>query len=189
MQILAAGDPVKGAQVAADVCVACHLPDGETSDPTAIPTIAGQSARAIYKQLRDIKAGIRESEIMRPIADQLDETQMSDLAAFYNALPRRNHNNREDIAVSRTTIALALQGDAARALPACAACHETRAGGPLESPALSGQYPPYLEVQLKAFATGVRRNDLYARMRTIAAKLTPREMSELSAYYNAPPYP
>jgi cytochrome c553 len=42
---------------------------------------------------------------------------------------------------------------------------------------------------MNAFVDGRRRNDLYARMRVIAGKLTPQEIGELSAYYNAPAYP
>lgn len=189
LRILAAGEPAKGGEYAADVCAACHLANGETSDPKTMPSISGQSARAIFKQLRDIKAGVRESEIMKPIVDELDDKKMSDLAAYYSGLPKRNHSNPESPAISQSTIALVEKGDTARAIPACAACHGTRSGGPLETPSLTGQYPPYVETQLKAYAEGRRRNDLYGRMRRIAKQLTPQEIGELSAYYNAPPYP
>jgi len=187
-RLIAAGDPAKGETIAADVCAACHLANGLSSDPKTIPTISGQSPPAIYKQLRDIKAGIRESEIMKPIADELDEKGMSDLAAYYGGLRRRNDNNPESPAVSEGTVALAVRGDSARSLPACDSCHGLRSGGPWEAPTLTGQYPPYFEAQLNAYAAGKRKNDLYARMRIIAGKLTPKEMGELSAYYNAPPY-
>jgi cytochrome c553 len=187
--IVAAGDPASGEELAGEVCAVCHLPNGLTADPQTIPTITGQSARAIYKQLRDIKAGVRASETMKPIADELDEKKMSDLAAYYSGLPRRNRSNPENPVVSRNTVTLVESGDAARALPACAACHEARAGGPVEAPHLTGQYPVYFEAQLKAYAEGRRRNDLYGRMRSIASKLTPQEIRELGAYYNAPRYP
>ncbi|MGE3335274.1 MAG: cytochrome c [Rhodospirillaceae bacterium] len=189
LHLLESGDAVKGRDHAADVCAACHLPNGFTSDPNTMPTITGQSARAIFKQLRDIKSGVRVSDIMKPIVEALDDQQMSDLAAYYSGLRRRNDDNPEGPAISQNTIDLVLRGDTARALPACAACHEARSGGPVEAPNLTGQYPPYVETQLKAFADGTRRNDLYSRMRIIAKKLTPQEISELSAYYNAPPYP
>jgi hypothetical protein len=35
------------------------------------------------------------------------------------------------------------------------------------------------------YASGERRNDVYARMRVIAAQLTPREIDGLSRYYSA----
>jgi hypothetical protein len=35
------------------------------------------------------------------------------------------------------------------------------------------------------YASGERRNDVYARMRVIAAQLTPGEIDGLSRYYSA----
>jgi cytochrome c553 len=75
-------------------------------------------------------------------------------------------------------------GDVARALPPCSACHRTNAGGPIETPTLTGQYPQYLEAQLAAFASGARHNDIYHRMRNVAAKLTPDEAKLLAVYYS-----
>jgi cytochrome c553 len=51
-----------------------------------------------------------------------------------------------------------------------------RAGGPIETLTLTGQYTLYIEAQLKAFAGGTRHNDIYHRMRSVAAKLTPNEI-------------
>ena len=79
-----------------------------------------------------------------------------------------------------------MRGDPSRTLPPCAACHAAGAGGPLETPGLTGQSPVYVESQLQAFAKGERHNDAFMRMRAIAAKLTPREMILLGAYYTTP---
>jgi cytochrome c553 len=38
---------------------------------------------------------------------------------------------------------------------------------------------------MQMYASGQRRNDVYARMRTIAAKLTPAEINGLAGYYRA----
>jgi cytochrome c553 len=183
---LARGDPARGAAIAVDACVACHNANGLSADSASIPSITGQSARAIYKQLWDIKNGSRVNEIMKPILDDLDGQQIIDLAAYYSGLKSRNHDIRNLRSISETAINLVTKGDASRALPPCAACHESRSGGPLETPSLVGQYPNYLSAQLQAFAGGQRRNDLFARMRTIAGRLTPEEIAELSAYYDGP---
>ncbi|MCA0199865.1 MAG: c-type cytochrome, partial [Proteobacteria bacterium] len=108
--LLAAGNAEKGAALAGDVCISCHLADGETSDPATIPSITGQSARAIFKQLRDIKTGARASDVMKPIADDLDDQQMSDLAAYFAGLHRRNYNNPETPAISEGALALIQKG-------------------------------------------------------------------------------
>jgi cytochrome c553 len=57
--------------------------------------------------------------------------------------------------------------------------------GAIETPILSEQGKEYLVLQLKTYAAGDRRNDVYGRMRTIAAKLTPAEIDGLAAYYRA----
>lgn len=187
LSLLASGAAERGRDHAADVCVSCHMSNSLVSDPKITPAITGQSARAIYKQLRDFKTGVRQSEVMKPIANELTDSQMSDLAAYYSALSLRNQNNPANIPISQKTLDLILRGDTARALPSCTSCHGRQSGGPLEAPNLTGQYRPYFEAQMKAFASGERRNDIYSRMRIIAKRLTPKEIEELASYYNAPP--
>ena len=86
-------------------------------------------------------------------------------------------------------ILLADLGDPARGLPPCEACHGLSLEGPVETPLLLGQSTPYLEQQLQLFASRQRDNDLFVRMRTIAAELTPAEMRGLAVYYGGNPAP
>ena len=72
-----------------------------------------------------------------------------------------------------------------RNIPPCAACHRPGSGGPIETPILAEQGKEYIVAQLKMYASGDRRNDVYGRMRTIAAKLTPAEIDGLATYYRA----
>ncbi|MHB1205874.1 MAG: c-type cytochrome, partial [Rhodospirillaceae bacterium] len=180
------GDPVAGAKIAADVCQVCHAANGQVTAPLT-PSMSGQSARAIYKQLLDFKSGARVNTTMGPIVAELTPRQMADAAAYYGRLPRRNDDIRVGPSENAAIITVATQGDAARALPACQSCHAARAGGPFETPMLMGQYPDYFTAQLRAYADGSRHNDLYGRMRAIAAKLTDKEIDGLAVYYNAPP--
>jgi cytochrome c553 len=76
-------------------------------------------------------------------------------------------------------------GDPRRNIPPCASCHRPGSGGPIETPILAEQEREYMVLQLQMYASGERRNDVYARMRTIAAQLTPREIEGLAAYYRA----
>lgn len=178
-------DKVAGQELAQANCVACHAADGSTPDP-AIPRMAGQTAYAIDKQLQDFQSGARRSDTMSEIAHPLSAKQMADLAAYYASL------HRTDIDVAHPSFAgpeieeLALRGDARRALPPCGACHGEGTGGPLETPSLTGQSPNYVTAQLHAFADGSRHNDVFERMRSIAGRLTPREMELLGAYYATP---
>ena len=183
---MALGDAAAGVKLAQDVCQACHNPNGQVTGPM-IPSMSGQSARAIYKQLQDFKSGARPSAVMAPIAADLTPRQMADASAYFGGLPRRNYDIRVGAFEDAAIVAVATQGDAARALPACQSCHAARAGGPFETPMLMGQYPDYFAAQLRAYADGTRRNDLFGRMRAIAAKLTQKEIDGLALYYTAPP--
>ena len=79
----------------------------------------------------------------------------------------------------------AAERDPNRNIPPCAACHRAGAGGPMEAPVLAEQRDEYLIQQLKLYASGERRNDVYARMRLIASRLTEDEIKGLAAYYRA----
>jgi cytochrome c553 len=179
------GDKTSGAKIAEGKCVACHAADGSSADPS-IPGLAGQSAFAIYKQLRDYKSDARANDMMSPVAQNLDDAQMADVAAYYSRLVRSDLDPLHPSFEGPEIEALVEQGDSARGVPPCSACHGAMAGGPIETPTLTGQSPQYVTATLKAFAEGQRRNDIYQRMRGIAAKLTPQEMALLGAYYTTP---
>jgi cytochrome c553 len=177
-------DRANGARLAKKRCVMCHTVEGNTPDPT-IPRNLGQSLFALYKQLHDFRSGARVNATMSPLVKDLDDRQIADLAAYYGRLFRGSI----EPGVSGVYVGIDIQnivsnGDVARGLPPCAACHRTNAGGPIETPTLTGQYAQYLEAQLKAFASGTRHNDIYHRMRSVAAKLTPNERGLLAIYYS-----
>ena len=122
---------------------------------------------------------------MTPLVADLDDRAIADLAAYYGLLVRGAIDpNRGGPFVGAEIENLIANGDIARNLPPCGSCHGIRAGGPIETPTLTSQYPEYIEAQLKAFATGVRHNDIYHRMRSVASKLTPAEMQLLAIYYS-----
>jgi cytochrome c553 len=177
-------DRTNGARIAEERCVSCHMPDGNSPDPS-IPRNAAQSAAALYKQLQDFKSGARVNEIMTPIAAELDNKAITDVAAFYGRLVRGDLDRPGTAPfVGADLVNLISNGDIARGVPPCSACHGTQAGGPIETPTLSGQYAPYLEAQLKAFASAQRHNDIYHRMRSVASKLTATEIKLISIYYS-----
>jgi cytochrome c553 len=174
----------RGAVLAQQRCVSCHTLAGNTPSPT-IPRNVGQSRFALYKQLHDFKSGARKNAIMSPIAASLDDQTIADLAAYYGQLYRGAIDaQRRPFYVGEEIENLVFNGDVARTLPPCVACHGGRVGGPIETPTLTGQYAQYLEAQLHAFASGQRHNDIYRRMRNVAAKLTADEMQLLAIYYS-----
>lgn len=176
------GDWARGAQVAEQRCVACHAPDGSSAAPN-IPRMAGQSVFAIYKQLHDFRSGARVNETMSAMVQGLDDQAIADVAAYYSHLQRGASDLQNPPFVGLEVEILVVNGDVARGLPPCVACHGARAGGPVEVPALTSQHADYIEAQLQAFAKADRHNDIYHRMRSVASRLTPAEMHLLAIYY------
>ena len=168
--------------LAQNLCAACHGENGVSPAPD-FPHLSGQSALAIYKQLHDYKSGNRFNEQMSPVAQQLDEEQMLAMANHYASVARGTLDRRLDWTADPATDRLVRTGDTARGIPGCQSCHGLSAGGPMETPTLSGQRQAYLVAQLNAFATGVRKNDVFNRMRDIAVRLTPEEIDALARYY------
>jgi cytochrome c553 len=184
MQILARADTKRGRAKALESCAACHGETGVSAAPD-FPHLAGQSGAAIYKQLSDYRTGSRTHAQMTEIARALDEAALADVAAYYAGQPMRNPNPATLASAPAGILTLVELGDPRRNIPPCASCHRAGSGGPIETPVLAEQRDEYLILQLKMYASGQRRNDLYARMRTIAAQLTPTEIEGLAAYYRA----
>jgi len=190
LKILAAGRTQRGAQIAAQSCAACHGEKGLSPSSGAapggpvFPSLAGQTSYAIYKQLHDFRSGARVNPQMTPVAKGLAVTDLANVAAYYADA------SREYAAVGKRALLgdpdiekLANEGDSHRRLPACLACHVNNAGGPMETPVITGQNEDYLAGQLNAFASGQRKNDVYGRMRDVAVKLTPQERAALARYF------
>jgi cytochrome c553 len=187
MKILAAGRTGRGAQIAAQTCAACHGDKGlsqSTGSGPAFPSLAGQSPYAIYKQLHDFRSGARINPQMTPVAKGLAVADLANVAAFYaDASKEYAAVGSRELLGDPEIEKLANEGDSHRALPACLACHVNNAGGPIETPVITGQVEDYLQAQLNAFAAGTRKNDVYGRMRDVARKLTPQERAALARYF------
>lgn len=65
-------------------CQICHGKGGRSNNPL-YPVLAGQHAQYIIKQLKAFKAGTRKDPIMNGMAEPLTDTDMDDLAAFFQS--------------------------------------------------------------------------------------------------------
>ena len=184
LQVLARADVRRGYAKVQEVCVSCHGETGVSAAP-GFPHLAGQSGAAIYKQLFDYRTGSRTHPQMTDVAKALDEPVIADVAAYYAGQPQRNPNPVTLAESPPAIVRLVELGDPRRNIPPCESCHRAGAGGPIETPVLTEQRAEYIVQQLKAYASGERRNDVYARMRTIASKLTASEIDGLARYYRA----
>ncbi|MGE5641127.1 MAG: c-type cytochrome [Clostridia bacterium] len=82
---LAGGNADAGKAKAAQVCGACHGPDGAKPSAPDQPMLAGQYPDYIVRALSDYKSGKRTNPIMKGFADTLSKQDMEDVAAWFSS--------------------------------------------------------------------------------------------------------
>src|SRR6185437_5866068 len=154
-----AGSAQAGAAKAV-VCQACHGATGNSANPEW-PSLAGLGADYIAEQLKNFKDGKRNNPVMMP------NTGLEADPSYWQAGEK-----------------LYRGGDAARAIPACMACHGPTGRGnePAKFPALRGQQSVYLAKQLNDYASGARTTGPNGIMETIAKRLSPDDIRNLASY-------
>lgn len=176
-----AGDAAAG-QAKTVVCGACHNPDGNSLAPN-FPKLAGQGERYLTKQLHDIKDGKRTVLEMTGMLTNFSDQDLADIAAYFSS--QKGSVGAADPALVKRGEELFRGGDLDAGLPACTGCHSPNGAGlPAAGfPHLGGQHASYIAKQLTAFREGDRSNDGDAMtMRTIAAKLSNKDIEALSSY-------
>ncbi|SFF24605.1 Cytochrome c553 [Fontimonas thermophila] len=179
------GSAEAGAAKAA-TCVACHGPAGSSSNPEW-PKLAGQGSRYLYEQLKRFKAGERKNPLMAAQAAALSDQDMRDLAAYFAAQPfAPGVASASAVPVAQK---LYRAGDAARGLPACAACHLPDGAGVAASgyPRLGGQHATYAAKMLREYRDLAAQGALEGNpgiMAAVAAKLSDAEIEALASYIN-----
>tara|TARA_Y100001936_G_scaffold253975_1_gene322949 strand:+ start:7048 stop:7374 length:327 start_codon:yes stop_codon:yes gene_type:complete len=73
-----------GKKKAAEVCAACHGPDGNSPSP-AFPKIAGQYKTYLEKSLIEYKTGKRKDPIMAGMAAALSTEDIENLAIYFSS--------------------------------------------------------------------------------------------------------
>ncbi|MGE8417593.1 c-type cytochrome [Pseudomonas sp.] len=181
-----AAEPIKGdaaaGQAKTAVCGACHNPDGNSLAPN-FPKLAGQGEKYLEKQLHDIKSGKRTVLEMTGMLAAFNDQDMADIAAYFSS--QNGSVGAADPKLVERGRALFNGGDVENGLPACTGCHSPNGAGIALAgfPHLGGQHATYVAKQLTDFREGNRTNDGDATtMRTIAAKLSNKDIEALSSY-------
>jgi cytochrome c553 len=135
----------------AQTCIACHGANGQSSNPT-LPSLAGQTSRYLYDELRDFQAGRRQSETMTPIAKTLSTDDMQAFAEYFAA-------QRPMSSSYATDPAKVAQGHLVATNAICTMCHNGDLAGQNEIPRIAGQQYAYIVHALESFRDGRRTND------------------------------
>ncbi len=164
-------------------CAACHGADGNSITPDW-PSLAGQHASYIVRQIKAFKSGDRTDVTMKPFADMLSDQDMADLAAYFSA------QTPTPKGADPSLVSLGQQiyrgGVPERDIAACIACHGPSGdGNPLAAyPRISRQHSAYVVKTLNAYRAGERRSDVDQNqmMRNVAGQLFDDEIRALASY-------
>jgi cytochrome c553 len=160
-------------QTRAQVCVACHGPMGNSTNPD-YPVLAGQTARYLYLELKDFKEGRRTDSRMSPVSATLSRDDILDLADYFAAqkpVPVQFKADPVRIDAGRQKAAEVL----------CTMCHLGGFTGQNEIPRVAGQYDPYIVKQLQDFRARRRTNDA-GNMTSVTKGLSDEDIENLAAY-------
>jgi cytochrome c553 len=190
VRFVAQGDKNRGEKISKDLfCASCHGTTG-IAQSANWPSLAGQRADYLFKELTDYKDDKRHGRgaaaIMLSVTKSMSNQDMADLAQYYASfsLPPLPIGVSFDKKMAAEINPLVTQGDGNRMVPACQACHGPQGEGSVyDMPALAGQTPQYFVKTMEDFRSGKRGNDVYSRMRLIAKDLSDKEIVEIANYY------
>jgi cytochrome c553 len=174
-------------------CTNCHGAQGRAGPDGYYPRIAGKPAGYLYNQLLNFRDGRRHYGLMTGLLDTLSDPYLAEIAQHFASLDLPYPAPQPTAAapdVLQRGQQIALHGDPDRRLPACATCHGTALTGVSPGvPGLLGLSRDYLNAQLGAWRTGQRRALAPDCMAEIARRLSPEDLSAVTAFLAAQPLP
>lgn len=177
----------------AQACTGCHGKQGRAAPDGYYPRLAGKPAGYLYNQLLNLRDGRRDYGLMSELIAPLSDAYLKELAGHFASLdlpyppPQAPSLGAPELARAEQ---LARQGDAARRLPACTACHGERLTGTQPAvPGLLGLSRDYLNGQLGAWRSGQRRAQAPDCMARIAQSLTDADINALTQFLASQPVP
>jgi cytochrome c553 len=174
-------------------CTSCHGREGRAGPDGYYPRIAGKPVGYLYNQLLNFREGRRHYGLMAGLLDTMSDAYLYEIAQYFAALevPYAPPNAAAAPAdVLERGRNLTQQGDAELRVPACAGCHgKALTGVEPNVPGLLGLSRDYLNAQLGAWRTGQRRALAPDCMAEVARRLSPEDVSAVTAWLAAQPLP
>jgi cytochrome c553 len=168
--LASAGDVARGAKLAY-TCHGCHgIPNYKNAYPIySVPKLGGQHTAYMVAALKAYASQERAHATMHSHAATMSEQDMQDIVAYLAG---------QELKPTGKAV-----GTAPKAAQTCIACHGNDGIGILpEYPNLAGQHADYIQVALRAYRSGQRKNPVMGGM---AAPLTDADIRELASYYSS----
>ena len=145
---------IEKGKIAYEVCQGCHQQDGAGRADAIYPSLAGQHASVLIKQMIDVRAGRRDNPKMHPFVGEwvVSVEDVADIAAYLNQLPISRDNGKGS----------GNHLEAGRKLydRDCASCHGKNGEGDAAEfyPLVAHQHYAYLYKEAAMIRDGERRN-------------------------------
>ena len=177
-------------------CASCHARIDARGNPvndSYFPRISGKPAGYLYNQLLNFREGRRQYPLMTYLVDHLPDAYLREIAGHFAAQPPAAHAAEASSMPAQLLERgrqLVMQGDSARRLPACVACHGQRLTGVEPTiPGLLGLPRDYVNAQFGAWRNKARRAHAPDCMAEITARLTLEDVNAVSHWLAAQPTP
>lgn len=172
-------------------CTLCHGPQGRATPDGYFPRLAGKPSGYLYNQLQSFRDGRRHHALMAGLLRNMSDDYLREIAGYFAALdvpypaPAPSGLSAEQQARAERLIT---QGDPARQVPACTACHgSAMAGRQPAIPGLLGLPRDYLVGQLGAWRSGLRRAHAPDCMADVAKALSTEDIATVATWLAARP--
>ncbi len=177
----ALADPA--AQLAASKCTVCHGIHGEGA-PSGVPRLAGQNANYMNHALSMFKAGTRASPIMQPIARNLSDTQIRQLADYFSSQRAPRLATAISTATGSVLVGRQLAEKGAANVGACFSCHGAHGkGNGARFPSIAAEPAEFVISRLLEFqARAQGKTPPPGTMTAVAATLDDRQVESAAAY-------
>ena len=137
------------AAMLSNACAGCHGTNGGSAGPV-MPSLAGQSKEAIVEAMKKFKSGERPSTIMGRLAKGYTEADFAVMGDFFSG--QKLHVTRQALDPARIAKGASLQE------ANCGRCHiEDGKEGKDDTPAMAGQWLPYIQLQMAMYLNGTRK--------------------------------
>jgi cytochrome c553 len=174
-------------------CTSCHGVQGQGLNNDYFPRIAGKPADYLFNQLTAFRDGGRTYPPMGYLLAFLPDDYLRKISQYFADLqPPYPNSDHTDVApaVLAAGQRLVTQGDPARKIPACIACHGARMTGTQPGiPGLLGLHASYIAGQMGTWRSGTRHALAPDCMHSIAVKLTDKDITAVSSWLARQPRP